>query len=57
MCQIDTIKFWITLKITLSVYDGTYIKVKVRKFDGVMKTNFSGNEFPKENTLYTCMLI
>ena len=34
------------------VYDETYIKVKVREFDGVVKTNFLGNELPKENMHY-----
>ena len=39
----------------MPVYDKTYIKVKVREFDGVMKTNFLGNEVPKENIHYTCI--
>ena len=34
------------------VYDGTYIKVKVREFDGVIKTNFLVNEVPMH---YTCI--
>ena len=34
------------------VYDKTYIKAKVREFDGVIKTNFLGNAVPKKNTLY-----
>ena len=38
----------------MPVYDKTYIKVKVREFDGVIKTNFLGNEVPKENMHYTC---
>ena len=37
------------------VYDGTYIKVKVREFDGMIKINFLGNEVPKENMHYTCI--
>ena len=39
----------------MPVYDKTYIKVKVREFDGVIKTNFLGNEVPKENMHYTCI--
>ena len=35
------------------VYDKTYIKAKVREFDGKIKTNFLGNEVPKENMHYT----
>ena len=38
----------------MSVYDETYIKAKVREFDGVIKTNFLGNKTPKENKHYTC---
>ena len=35
------------------VYDQTYIKAKVREFDGVIKTNFLGNAVPKKKyTLY-----
>ena len=37
------------------VYDERYIKVKVREFDGVIKTNLLGNEIPKENVYYTCI--
>ena len=32
-----------------------YIKVKVREFDGSIKTNFLGNGVPKENMHYTCI--
>ena len=35
------------------VYDGTYINAKVREFDGMIKTNYLGNEVPKENMHYT----
>ena len=38
-----------------AVYDKTYIKAKVREFHGKMKTNFLGNEVPKENMHYTCI--
>ena len=37
----------------MSIYDQTYIKTKVREFDGKIKTNFLGNEIPKENMHYT----
>ena len=37
------------------VYDQTCIKAKVREFDGVIKTNFLGNDVPKENIHYTCI--
>ena len=30
-------------------YDETYIKAKVREFDSKIKTDFLGNEVPKEN--------
>ena len=40
----------------MSVYDQTYIKVKVREFDGVIKTNFLVDEIPKENMHYTCII-
>ena len=37
------------------VCDQTYIKAKVREFDGKIKTNFLGNDVPKENIHYTCI--
>ena len=36
-------------------YDETYIKVKIRKFDGKIKTKFLGKDMPKENMHYTCI--
>ena len=36
------------------VYEYKYLKAKVREFDGVIKTNFLGNDMPKENN-YTCI--
>ena len=55
-------KIWNKIKEKLSikfhsmpVYDETYIKAKVREFDGKIKTNFLGNEVPKENMHYTCI--
>ena len=37
------------------VYEQKYLKAKVRDYDGVIKTNFLGNEIPKENMHYTCI--
>ena len=37
------------------IYEKKYLKAKVREFDGVIKTNFLGNEVPKENMHYTCI--
>ena len=38
---------------SIPVYDETYIKVKLREFDVKIRTNFLGNEVPKENMHYT----
>ena len=32
------------------------MKAKVRESDGVIKTNFLGNDMPKENMYYTCII-
>ena len=40
---------------SMPVYDKKYIKAKVREFNGVIKTNFLGNEIPKESMHYTCI--
>ena len=37
------------------VYEQKYLKAKVREFDGAIKTNFLGNDMPKENMHYTCI--
>ena len=34
------------------IYEQKYLKAKVREFDGVIKTNFLGNDMPKENMQY-----
>ena len=39
----------------MPVYDETYIKAKVREFNGAIKTNFLGDEVPKGNMHYTCI--
>ena len=38
-----------------TVYEYKYLRVKVREFDGVIKTNFLSNGVPKENMHYTCI--
>ena len=40
---------------SMAVHDQTYIKGKVREFEGVIKTNFLGDEIPKENLHYACI--
>ena len=37
------------------IYEYRYSKPKVREFDGVIKTNFLGNDIPKANMHYTCI--
>ena len=37
------------------IYENKYLKTKVIEFDGSIKTNFLGNNVPKENTYYTCI--
>ena len=37
------------------IYENKYLKAKVRGFGGNIKTNFLGNNPPKENTYYTCI--
>ena len=37
------------------VYEYRYLKAKIREFDGMIKTNFLGNNMPKENMHYTCI--
>ena len=61
-CRKNTIKVAIWLKQKLGikfhsepVYECKYLKVKVRKFDGLIKTNFLANHMPKENIYYTCI--
>ena len=52
----DVIKNKLGIKLhTKPIYKQKYLKAKVREFDGVMKTNFLGNDVPKENMRYTCI--
>ena len=55
-------EIWEIIKKTLNiefhsmpVYDEKYINAKVREFNGVIKTNFLGDEIRKENAHYTCI--
>ena len=50
----DEIRNWLDIKFHGEpVYNRTYLKAKVREFNGVIKTNFLGNDMPKENMHYT----
>ena len=55
-------KIWDAIKNKLSikfhsepVYENKYLKAIVREFDGVIKTNFLGNDMPKGNMHYACI--
>ena len=55
-------KIWGVIKNKLSIkfhsepiYKQKYLKAEVREFDGVIKTNFLGNDTPKENMHYICI--
>ena len=55
-------KIWDAIKNKLDIkfhsepfYEYKYLKAKVREFNGVIKTNFVGNDMPKENMHYTCI--
>ena len=61
-CGKNTQKIWDVIKNKLGIkfhsdpiYEQKYLKAKVREFDGVIKTNFLGNDMPKENMHYTCI--
>ena len=56
-------EIWNKIKTTLNVkfhnmpvYDEKYIKTKVRDFNRVIKTNFLGDEIPKESMHYICIV-
>ena len=40
---------------SMPVYGEKYIKAKVREFNSVIKTNFLGDEIPKESVNYACI--
>ena len=55
-CGENTIKNKLGIKFhSEPVYEYKYLKAKVREFDGVIKTNFLGNDMLKENMHYTCI--
>ena len=52
----DVIKNKLSIKFhSKPIYDQKYLKAKVREIDSAIKTNFLGNEVPKENMHYTCI--
>ena len=52
----DAIKNKLGIKFhSQAVYEYKYLKAKVREFNGVIRTNFLGNDMPKENMYYTCI--
>ena len=52
----DKIKETLNVKFhIMPVYNEKYIKAKKREFNGVIKTNFLGDEIPKENVNYACI--
>ena len=52
----DVIKNKLNIKFhSQPFYENKYLKVKAREFNGSIKTNFLGNNVPKENTYYTCI--
>ena len=55
-------EIWNVIKNKLSIkfhsepiYEQKYLRIKVREYDGVIKTNFLGNDVLKENMHYTCI--
>ena len=40
---------------SMPVFNEKYIKAKVREFNGVIKTNFLGDEIPKQSMHYACI--
>ena len=52
----DMIKYKVGIKIHSElIYEQQYLKIKVREFDVMIKTNFLGNGPPKENMHNTCI--
>ena len=55
-------KIWDVIKDKLGIkfhsepiYEYRYLKAKVKKIDHAIKTNFWGNDIPKENMHYACI--
>ena len=38
-----------------AIYNEKYIKAKLREFNGVVNTNFCGDEIPKDGVHHTCI--
>ena len=62
MCLNKNNEIWDKIKNTqnikfhsMPIYDEKYIKVKVREFNGVIKSNVMNDEVPKEKERYTCI--
>ena len=61
MCILNTLKSAIKLKSpntrfhSQPIYDGKYIKTKVKTFSSMINTLFSVNEIPKERNHYICI--
>ena len=54
---LSTIKKTLNMKFhSMHVYDEKYIKVKLREFNGAIKTKFLGDQIPKENVHYDCIV-
>ena len=52
----DVIKSKLGIKFhSKTIYEQKYLKAKVREFNGAIKTNFLGNNMPKENMHYICI--
>ena len=52
----DVIKNKLNIKFhSQPIYENKYLKAKVRECNSDIKTNFLGNNLPKENTYYTCI--
>ena len=52
----DVVKNKLSIKFrSKPIYNQKYLKAKVSEFDGVIKTNFLGNDMPKKNMHYTCI--
>ena len=54
----DVIKNKLNIKFhSQPIYENEYLKAKVREFNGNIKTNFLGNNVPKENTTILALLV
>ena len=52
----DAIKYKLGIKFhSKPAYEYKYLKAKIKEFDSAIKTNFLGNDMPKENMHYKCI--